>query len=116
MVITNNQNRCMRCFEPITNPVCVKCHLDEIRFFLKDFEVDPHIISLITSDIKNYVRGESLHEETCLLCGRENLSFCSYCFFLVSARIIKKWLGKGQILDSFLEIFSYQFGHEEYTL
>lgn len=116
MVITNIQNRCMRCYEPITNPVCVKCHLDEVRFFLKDFDIDPHIVGLIVNDIKTYIREEPIHSETCLLCGKENLSFCSYCFFMIAARVIKKWLGRGIVLDSFLEIFNYQFGHEEYTL
>ena len=56
----NIQNRCMRCYEPITNPVCVKCHLEEIRFFLKDYDVDRRIVNLIVDDIKKYIRNAVL--------------------------------------------------------
>lgn len=116
MPIINTQDRCMRCFEPITNPVCVRCHLEEIRFFLNDAEVDKDLRKEIIDDIRSYVRGESLHEENCILCQKENLSVCSYCFFLISAKVIKKWLGNGEILANFLEIFNYQFGHEDYSI
>lgn len=116
MEFNNSQNRCMRCFEPITNPVCVKCHLDEVRFFLKDMDVEEDLARAIITDIKNYVRGETLHQENCILCSKENLSTCSYCFFLISARVIKKWLGKGETVDTFLELFNYQFGHSEYQV
>lgn len=116
MVITNVQNRCMRCYEPITNPVCVKCQLEEVRFFLTDSEVNPFLIKTILHDVKSYVREEGINTDCCVLCGKENLSFCSYCFFMVAARVIKRHLGKGEILDSFLEVFNYQFGHDEYIL
>lgn len=116
MVITNIQNRCMRCYEPITNPVCVKCHLEEVRFFLNDFDIDKDTSEKILHDIRSYVREEGLYTDNCVICRKENLSFCSYCFFLIAARMIKRHLGKGYVLDSFLEIFNYQFGHEEYIL
>lgn len=116
MTIPSSQCRCTRCYSPISNPVCMTCHLKEVRFFLEDKGVSKSLKFKILADIAYYLKCEPLHQDTCILCGTEKLSTCSYCFFLISARVIKNLMGSGELLDTFLEIFNYQFGHSDYEL
>jgi len=110
------QNLCVNCYESITNPVCESCHMREVRMWLEDKNIDAIRKSVILAAIKRAMPDEAMNETTCILCGKNTLSTCSYCFFLITARILKELnLGKELVID-FLETFNYRLGHSEYVI
>ena len=108
------QNLCVSCYEPITNPVCEACHLREINAWLEDIDLSKAIKSLVIEEIRKNLPEEAMNENKCILCGKNTLSTCSYCFFLVSARVLKKLIVNKEILERFLGTFDYRKGHNEY--
>ena len=110
------QNLCVQCYESITNPICEECHLKEIKHWLEDRKLSGLTKSIIISAIKAAMPKESINENKCILCGNNTLSTCSYCFFLISARVLKELNLSRELVEEFLETFNYTLGHEEYTL
>lgn len=110
------QNFCVQCYESITNPVCEKCHMEEVKIWLQDTGLDSMTKSVILTSIKSAMPIETMNENVCILCDKSTLSTCSYCFFLISARVLKELnLGK-EIIEHFLESFNYRLGHSEYAI
>ena len=109
-------NLCIRCYEPITNPVCTKCHLREIDAWLRDKKINSMMRAVVLKSIKNSVPEEALNENNCILCNKEDLSACSYCFFLISARVLRELNFGQELVTDFLETFNYQLGHSEYAI
>lgn len=111
------QHLCINCFEGITNPVCEKCFLKQIEYWLIDRKVGSESRKIIIKNIKNQMpKGETLNEIECIICGKENVSLCSYCFFLKVVKVLKTLHFKEDAMENFLEIFNYSLGHEEYNL
>lgn len=110
------QGICTTCSEVITNPVCERCYLKEIAQWLKDFGLDPIPMRVVMTRIKEELSPESVNETTCILCGRETLSACAYCFFLKTARVLKELNFPDKVIRHFLEIFNYRYSHEEYSI
>lgn len=113
----NKQNLCIKCIEPITNPVCPTCHLKEMEIWLTDYEINPFAIQIILSTLRNKLkRIESPNENKCIICGKRELTLCSYCFFLEAAKILKELNIPDAIVDEFLYTFNYRFGHSNYPI
>jgi hypothetical protein len=110
------QNLCVQCYEPITNPVCEACHLKEVAIWLEDTGLDGITKSLVLAGIRHSIPEEAMNETNCILCGENTLSTCSYCFFLATARVLRKLNIREDLMESFLETFNYRLGHSEYTL
>ena len=110
------QNLCVQCYEPITNPVCEACHRKEVIVWLADTGLDLKTRTLILSEINKSLPREAMNENRCILCGKNTLSTCSYCFFFISARALKKAGVKKDLIKNFLEIFNYRIGHSEYAI
>jgi len=110
------QNLCVQCYEPITNPVCEACHLKEVAIWLEDTGLDPITKSLVLAGVKKSLPKEAMNENTCILCGKNTLSTCSYCFFLVTSKVLAKLRIDEEIVDNFLETFNYTLGHSEYVI
>jgi len=70
----------------------------------------------LMSEIRASLPEEAMNENICILCGRNTLSVCSYCFFLTAARVIKRKVHDKIALQTFLAMFDYQKGHAEYVL
>lgn len=110
------QNLCVQCYEPITNPVCEECHTKHVETWLQDQELTRGKKAEILAEIKRALPEEAMNENVCILCGKRTLSTCSYCFFLVSAKAIKKAGIINTTLRNFLETFNYRQEHEEYMI
>ena len=114
----NNLGLCTDCHESISNPICLNCFLKQINHWLTDNRIKSRtknaLIKEIEKEFFKEIYNNPENEIECALCGREEVSVCSYCFFLKVNRILKKLnIGKKQI-DEFMEIFNYRQWQEDY--
>ena len=114
--MVSEQNLCVSCYDTITNPVCEACHQREVSIWLKDVGIDSKTSKHIIEEIKESMPEEAMNENICILCGRNTLSTCSYCFFLASAKVLKKLHIDHKLIEYFLQSFNYRMGHAEYVL
>lgn len=108
------QNLCVQCYEPITNPVCEACHAKEVELWIEDQNLTKSEKLQIMKEIKHAMPKEAMNENICILCGQNTLSTCSYCFFLMSAKVLKRLKVPSEITEEFLYSFDYRKGHNEY--
>lgn len=107
---------CVICLEPITNPVCLNCYLKEINVWAQE-EIPSDIkrkfllLSILERIPENY-----FEKDICILCGNEEVTICSYCFFLKTLEILKKLDFPERTINSFRETFNYSIGHAEYHI
>jgi len=114
--MTDKQNLCTMCADTITNPVCEKCYLREIAQWLRDFGIGPIPMRIVFTRIKEEMSPETMNETTCIICGRETLSACAYCFFLKAAKVFKELNFPDRVIRSFLEVFNYRHWNDTYHL
>jgi hypothetical protein len=50
----------------------------------------------------------------CVLCQKENITLCSYCFFLIVVRTLRELNFPENKIDNFLEVFNYRVSHADY--
>jgi hypothetical protein len=116
----NTSNLCLRCYEPITNPICEQCHFKEINIWLRDKKINSFIRSIILKAIKENLPYEEqsieINESQCILCHKHTLTTCSYCFFMISARTLRELNISEKLLRQFLMTFNYRQGHSDYTI
>ena len=110
------KENCIICLQPITNPVCIDCYLRQIKAWL-DY-VDMTIISKdnLMKKIKTAVLDDGLNETECIICGKGNLSICSYCFFLQVAGVFRDLNFDNEFIESFLAVFNYNFSEEKESM
>ncbi len=61
----------------------------------------------ILTKIKQDNFSEDLGKTECIICKKENVSVCSYCFFLKTTKTLRKLNLGGQFIQYFLATFSY---------
>ena len=103
-------------FDIITDPICNECHLNDVRAWLEDIGFNGLQRMAIGGAIKNSVKQDTIKERRCILCGENSVSTCSYCFYLLAARELKKLGVPHIIVKSFLKTFNYRQGHSDYFL
>lgn len=107
---------CIICLEPITNPVCMNCYLREINAWAEE-EIDSEIkrkfllLNIFERIPKNY-----FEKDKCILCKDEEVTTCSYCFFLKTLEILKNINLSEKTIESFKDTFNYSLGHAEYHI
>ena len=111
----NKQNLCIQCYEPISNPVCIDCHLREVAVWLRDQEMSEMVKSIILTGLKNRLLKGSINENMCIICDKHTLSTCSYCFFSVATTILKELNLPVDTIENFLETFNYARGYSDYA-
>ena len=113
--IFKDNDLCVKCLEPISNPVCVNCYMKEIISWMDDEEMDPLAKSIVSSAIERRTRTDTDNYTKCVLCKKENLTLCSYCFFLISIRTLNELNFPRDKIEKFLEIFNYRITHSDYS-
>jgi hypothetical protein len=111
----NSKDHCVNCLEPISNPICRDCYLNEIEVWMDDNQL---------SDSKKRYFIKKIREKTniktnicnskCILCKKNQINFCSYCIFLISVKILIKMNLSSKIIENFLEVFNYQLEKSDY--
>jgi hypothetical protein len=112
---TKNYN-CIICLEPITNPVCIECYLKEINSWLQENIENKITRQIILLSIINKIPKTPFKKDLCILCGKNEVTTCSYCFFLKTLEILKKLELSRETMNSFKETFNYSLGHAEYHI
>jgi len=108
---------CTDCYEAITNPICDNCFVIQINHWLRDVGVIPSKRKVVIDNIRKELAKslESPEEITdCLICGRESVSICSYCFFLSVSKILKQINLDKELTKNFIEVFDYRQGYDSY--
>ena len=84
-----SSNSCVVCGYSISDPVCGRCYIKQTGILLK--ELNPHETSneIILRKIKNKFPTETLNDSECILCKKDNLSLCLYCFYIMSRNLIE---------------------------
>lgn len=114
----NNQGLCIDCHESISNPICLNCFLKQINHWLIDNKIKPKTKNNLIKEIEKAFFKEIYHnpenEMECILCEREEVTVCSYCFFFKVIKILERFnIGKKQ-LNEFSEIFNYRQWQDDY--
>lgn len=101
------ENLCVECLHNITNPICTECMFKDFKRWVADLDISGAQKFLIVGLArKEIMKVDSLNDERCILCGHENLTICSYCFFIKMARVLKKVEVGSMALANFYKIFN----------
>jgi hypothetical protein len=83
-------NSCVVCNYPITDPICGRCYIKEVKAKLNDFGMHPLAIEVLICKLKKKVFIETSNQEICILCGKENLTLCRYCFSIILGKVLRE--------------------------
>jgi len=107
---------CSKCTQPISNPICERCHVREISSWMRDRDFPQLLQEIILETVEEKLLSEPVNLGYCVICQNEVPNICSYCFFLRAAKLLKT-LGLNQKdLNSFLETFNYRQYQEDYII
>lgn len=101
------EEECAVCLQPISNPVCERCYLKQIDAWLKQIHVTMMPRAFILNHIRKNTSFDTLSDVRCVLCGRENVSVCSYCFFDKVANILRGLNLSEEFIQTFHASFNY---------
>ena len=116
VITTDEENLCINCYNPITDPVCLDCHLRSVWAWLSDKDYPPIARAVVLKSIKRAIKKESESEHLCVLCKKNYYSLCAYYFFLTSARTLRELNFSEKLIEDFLYTFDYSKSHEEYEV
>jgi len=104
-----DSNSCAICKYPITDPVCRGCYIKQTKASLQDLEMNSVTINFILNKVKNTLNAETLNDTECILCKKDNVSVCGYCFSVILTKTLKEL----NFTDDMIENFQHQSGYEE---
>ena len=104
---------CEICLQPISHPICSECYLKHVEYWLRDLnkEIDDRAF---LGRVKKAISKDSLNETECVVCGKKEVSMCSYCTFLRMSRVLVKLDFETKEKENFEEIFNHNI--DEYPL
>lgn len=105
---------CPKCLYPITNPVCTSCYFKQLKLWLKDQRIDPKTKNRVLNKIDSKLSDKLNENNSCVLCRNKPITECPYCFFLIALKVITEDNFSQEKVESFMETFNYQLGHEDY--
>ncbi|MBW6442353.1 hypothetical protein K0A97_01050 [Patescibacteria group bacterium] len=104
-----DNNLCILCGDSISDPICRGCYIQQVGILLNDLKLHPLVSEVILTKLKRRFPMESLNDTSCILCNREEVVLCRYCFSVLINRI----LGELNFSDEFIEDFGYRIMPEE---
>lgn len=99
---------CEICQQPITNPVCPECYLDELYAWMQSMKIREVPRNIIIEILRRKLSGDTMNENRCILCGSENVGICTRCFFEITEQVLKELNFPRDAIESYDGIFSYQ--------
>jgi hypothetical protein len=112
--LLGDTHACVSCFQTISNPICARCYLNHLRIWLEDHPISQAEKKKILKKIHSKIRRETLNDEPCIICGKESVSYCTYCFFLIAEGVIEKSHIPDIYIDEFEDTFNYKLYHNKY--
>ncbi len=98
-----NSNLCVKCEEVVTDPVCRRCYLKETEILLNDLRLSPMVNEIILTKLKKNFPIETINSTKCVLCRKENITLCRYCFSIILVRILREL----NFTEDLIETFEY---------
>ena len=113
MINTNmfSSNSCATCGDSITDPICRNCYIKQTQILLQDLKINPMIKNFIFNKIKKEYPIDTLNDTECILCKKESVTLCRYCFSV----ILMKILSEINFPEDLIEIFRYKSPYVEIT-
>jgi hypothetical protein len=102
-------NLCVICYDSISDPVCRSCYIKQLGILLDDLKIRLISAEAVLDKIKRRFPVDTLNDTSCILCRRENVSMCGYCFTIVFRDTLRE-LGFGEEL---IEEFGYSTMYKE---
>lgn len=112
MINAFGSNSCAVCGDSITDPVCRRCYIKQTLILLNDLKVNSMVNGIISSKIKNKFPIETSNDTECILCKKENVTLCRYCFSVMLINILREM----NFTENLIENFEYHPMHEEIFL
>ncbi|MFA5764453.1 MAG: hypothetical protein WC915_06615 [archaeon] len=107
-----NSTACVICKDSISDPVCRGCYLKQIEILLGDLNLDEITNKLILKKIKNKFPIETFNEIDCMLCRKDKVIICRYCFSIILIKILRDF----NFTEEVIENFGYNQMYEENSL
>ena len=107
-----SSNACAVCKYSITDPVCKSCYIKETRVLLNDLKVDSMISDYIKVKLKKIAYPEYLNDTECILCRKENVYICRYCFSVLLLRVLREL----NFTEDLIKNFKYNSVYGEVSL
>lgn len=99
---------CTLCIQSITDPICTRCYIKQVRMWFNDMGINPLINDFAMEKIKNRLLFETINETECIICKNENVNVCFYCFMSLTIQIFKEINLSNEMIDHFSEFFNYE--------
>ena len=109
-------NKCLVCYESITDPICINCYLKQLKYWFKDQEINPLIKSFVIKKIKERVDILSSSRDNCILCNNEDVDICYYCFGYITSEILFELNLPDEITESFAESFNFDLMKHDFVM
>jgi len=103
------ESNCSLCLETITDPVCIKCYLRQVKHWFNDLNIDAIFKKFAVEKIKQRLNFETLNETNCILCRKENVNVCFFCFAFITVEILRELNIPDSLIENFSETFNYDF-------
>ena len=107
---------CNVCGQTIKHPICEKCHLRDVMYWMRDRNFSRGQQIAFLSRMQKVIKKDVPMKGYCISCYNELPSMCSYCFFYRVAKIMQACKVNNEDLESFLETFNYRHYEEDYVL
>lgn len=103
-----NSNSCVICGYSITDPICRGCYIKQTKVLLQDQKINSITINFILNKVKNMTPLETLNDTDCILCKKDTVTICRYCFSVNLIRILREL----NFTEDLIETFEYQENSE----
>jgi len=105
-----NSNSCIVCEDSISDPVCRSCYIKQIGILLNDLHLHEIAGEIILNKIKGKFPISNLNNTKCILCGREKVTMCRYCFSIILTNILREL----NFTEDLIEDFGYNSEYDEF--
>jgi hypothetical protein len=96
-----NSNSCVICEDSITDPICRSCYIKQTTILLNDLKVHSIAKEIILNKIKDKFPIETLNNTECILCKRDTVTICSYCFSLILSSVLRELNFTENLIENF---------------
>src|SRR3989344_7454114 len=102
------QSLCTSCAQTISNPLCPRCFAHHVELWLRDKNLTNKQAAEVKRKLNKMIieSEETTSEIPCLICDREQVNLCTYCFTHNAELILSK------ISEEVLEEFEDDFHGE----
>ncbi|NCN99380.1 hypothetical protein COU62_01930 [Candidatus Pacearchaeota archaeon CG10_big_fil_rev_8_21_14_0_10_35_219] len=96
-----SSNMCTVCNESISDPVCRCCYIRQIETILNDLNLHELIEEVILNEVKNRFPEGTLNNTECILCRKDNVVICRYCFSIILTGILRELCFSEEMIENF---------------